>query len=161
MFAQRVADRKPIQLRDQFFGAGVQVAQGGILYLIDAFDLADQQLGIADQLERLRTVLQRVFECGDQSLILGEVVGLVAEIFAERRDLFPRLILDDYAVASGAGVSASATVAVRDEVVIGGFVVGVFALGEKRFTSGAAGVRGHTVEFTTGRGRGLLWLGKS
>jgi hypothetical protein len=60
-----------------------------VLHFVDAFDLADQQLGIADQLEGLGAVLESVFEGGDQALILGEVVGLVAEVFAEMATLRP------------------------------------------------------------------------
>ncbi len=64
-------------------------------------------------------MLQSVFEGGDQALILGEVVGLVAEVFAEMGDFFSGLILDYYAVAGGAGVAAGSAVAVGDQVVGG------------------------------------------
>ena len=64
-------------------------------------------------------MLDGVFEGGDQSLIFGEVVGLVAEIFAEGRDFFSGFVLDDDAVSGGAGVAAGAAVAVSDQVVRG------------------------------------------
>ncbi len=70
-------------------------------------------------------MLDGVFEGSDQALILGEVVGLVAEVFAEVGDFFPRLVLNHYAVAGGAGVAAGSAVAMGDEVV-GGGVTGVF-----------------------------------
>src|ERR1700678_4058429 len=152
VFAEGVADGKPIQLRDQLFGASVQVAQRGILYFVDAFDLANQQLGIADQFERLRAVLKRVFESTDQALVLGEIVGLVAEIFAESCDFASGLILDDHTVAGRAGVAAGAAVAVGDEVVVGSSVARDFALGEKRLGCGTGRIRGHAVEFTTVKG---------
>ena len=50
VFAESVADRKPFQLSDQFFGAAVEILKRRVLHFVDAFDLADQQLGIADQL---------------------------------------------------------------------------------------------------------------
>jgi len=86
MFAESVADGKPFQLGDQLFGATVEILKRGILDLVDSFDLADQQLGIADQLESFGAMLDGVFEGGDQSLIFGEIVGLVAEVFAEVGD---------------------------------------------------------------------------
>ncbi len=42
MFAEGVADREPVELGDQFFGAAVEILQRGILHFVDAFDLADQ-----------------------------------------------------------------------------------------------------------------------
>ena len=63
-------------------GAAVEILKGEVLHFVDAFDLADQQFGIADQLEGFGAVLESVFEGGDQALVLSEVVGLVAEIFA-------------------------------------------------------------------------------
>ena len=71
----------------------VQVLQHGVLHFVDAFDLADQQFGIADQLQRLGAVLDGVFQSGDQSLIFGEIVGLVAEVLAERGDFASRIRL--------------------------------------------------------------------
>jgi hypothetical protein len=51
------------------------------------------------------------------------------------------LILDDYAVAGGAGVAAGAAVAVGDEIMVWGiFAGGVFAIGKERLGCGA--VRG-------------------
>jgi hypothetical protein len=93
--------------------------QRGIFYFVDAFDLADQEFGVADEFEGFGAVLDGVFEGGDQALIFGEVVGLVAEVFAESGDFLSRLILKDYAEAGGTGVAAGAAVAVGDEVVVG------------------------------------------
>src|ERR1022692_2359277 len=90
-------------------------------------------------------MLESIFEGRDQALILGEVVGLVAEVLAEMGDFVSRLILNDYAIAGRARVTARATVAVGDEVVLRRILaVGV----EKLLGSGVARVR-HGVEFTT------------
>src|SRR5712691_481289 len=86
VLAEGMADGEPVQLVDQFFGTRVQILQREILDLVNAFNLSHQQFGVADQLEGFGAMLQRVFEGGDQALILREVVGLVAEIFAERGD---------------------------------------------------------------------------
>src|SRR5260370_30014040 len=83
-------------------------------------------------------MLQSVFEGGDQALILGEVVGLVAEVFAEMGDFVSGLILDYYAIAGGAGVAAGSAVAVGDEEVGGGGFAGCRGtIGGKRLSSGA------------------------
>ena len=39
-------------------------------------------------------MLDCIFERRDQTLIFGEIVGLVAEIFAEFGDLVPGFVLD-------------------------------------------------------------------
>jgi hypothetical protein len=52
-------------------------------------------------------------------LIFGEVVGLVAEVFAEGGDFVSGLILNDDAEAGGAGIAAGSAVAVRDQIVVG------------------------------------------
>src|SRR5580704_2940095 len=94
-------------------------------------------------------MLNRVLEGCDQALILGEIVGLVAQVLAEMGDLPSGLILDHHAVACGAGVAARAAVAVCDQIVLGRiFAVGVLTMRKKRFSSGAAGRR-HAPEFTT------------
>ena|SRR5579864_1644707 len=94
----------------------MQVLQRGIFNLVDTLNLTDQQLRIADQFQRLGTVLQSIFERRDQSLILGEVVRLAPEIFAERSYFAARLVLDDYSIASGPGIASSPPIAVRDQV---------------------------------------------
>src|SRR5260370_2362652 len=83
-------------------------------------------------------MLQSVFKGGDQDLILGEVVGLVAKVFGEMGDFVSGLILDYYAIAGGGGVAAGSAVAVGDEVVGGrGFAGCRVTIGGKRLSSGA------------------------
>jgi hypothetical protein len=101
----------------------VEVLQCGVFDFVDTFDLADQEFGVTDKFEGFGTVLDGVFEGGDEALIFGEVVGLVAKVFAEGGDFVSGLILDDDAEAGRAGIAASSAVAVGDEVV-GGRVVG-------------------------------------
>src|SRR5947209_5978415 len=93
----------------------MEILQRRILDLVDALDLADEQLRIADQLERLRSMLDRILECGDESLILGKVVGLMPEIFAEGGDFLAGFVLDDDSEARRSRISARPTVAVRDQ----------------------------------------------
>jgi hypothetical protein len=81
-------------------------------------------------------MLDGIFEGGDQSLIFGEVVGLVTEIFAERGDLASGFVLDHYAVAGGAGIAAGAAITVSDQIMRGRILAGF----EERLGSSAAGV---------------------
>ncbi len=110
-------NRKPFQLCDQFLRSRVQILQRGILDLVDAFDLADQQLRIADQLERFRTVLQSILKRRDQALIFSKIVRLVPEIFAQRGNLATRLILDDHAVTRRPRIPARPAIAMSDQIV--------------------------------------------
>ena len=81
-----------------------------------------------------------VFEGCDQSLILGEVVGLMAEILAELRDFTSGLILDDDAVAGGPGIAARTAVAMGNKVMLGRiFAVRFVAVGKQRIRVQHAG----------------------
>ena len=93
-FAKRVIDGKPLQLRNQLFGAGMKLLQGCILHLIDAFDLAHKQLRVAYCLERFIAVFDTVLERHDQPLVLREIVGLVAQVLAECGNFAAAFILN-------------------------------------------------------------------
>src|SRR5215471_5528109 len=124
LLAQGMANREPIELRNQFLGPGVQVLEGRILDLVNALHLPHQQFGVADHLERLGTVLQRVLECGKQPLIFGKVVGLLPEVLTECSDFPSRFIVNDYSIPRRAWIAAGAAVAVGNEVVLGSLFVG-------------------------------------
>src|SRR5208282_5781367 len=65
-------------------------------------------------------------------------------------DFASGLILDDDAVAGGAGVAAGAAVAVGDDVMVWGiFAGGVFAIAKERLGCGGSWMW-HADEFTTG-----------
>ena len=87
VLSQRMADGKPIQLRDQLLSAAMEFLQRGILYLVNALDLAHQQFGVTDYFESPVSVFERVLQRSNQSLILGEVVGLMSKIFTKRGQL--------------------------------------------------------------------------
>src|SRR6202035_1518558 len=72
------------------------------------------------------------------SLILGKIVGLVAEIFTESGHFPSRFILNDDAITSGTRIASRATVTVRNQIVRRR----ILAVFEERFGSGNAG-RGH------------------
>src|SRR5439155_1701849 len=93
-------NRKPIQLGDQLFRPSMKVPQRGILNFVNALNLPHQQLRVTDQLERFVPVLDRVLEGSYQSLILGKVIRLMAQILAQRRDFPSALVVNNDAIAS-------------------------------------------------------------
>src|SRR5256885_3987915 len=130
-------NRKPIQLGDQLFRPRMKVPQRGILNLVDALDLPHQQLRVTDQFESFMSVLNRILEGRDQSLIFGEVVSLMAKIAAQGRDFSPSLVANYDLIASRALSLALPSVAVRDQPM--------FRHLRRRFTTKLAriGYRGH------------------
>src|SRR5580698_4885822 len=97
----------------------MKVFERQVLHFVDAFDLADEQFRVAYDFQRFVAMLNGVFERRDQSLILGEVVGLVAEVLAERRDFLSSLVLNNHPVTRRAGIAACAAVAVGGQVILG------------------------------------------
>ena len=59
-------------------------------------------------------MLQRIFQGGNQSLIFGEIVGLMTEIFAQSGDFSSRFVLHYHAVTGGTRIAAGPSVAVGD-----------------------------------------------
>src|SRR5262245_35552350 len=67
VLAQGVADGKPVQLNNQLLGSRVEILQRRILDLIDALDLPDQQLRIADYFEGARAVFKGVLKGSNEA----------------------------------------------------------------------------------------------
>ena len=61
-----------------------------------------------------------VAQGGNQAGVLGDIVGLVAEIFAQLRDRSSLFILDDDAVAGGTGIAPRTAVYMRKQMFAGG-----------------------------------------
>src|SRR5579872_1601657 len=95
----------------------MQILQRRILHLVDALDLPHQQLRVANEFQRLRTMLDCIFQSSNQPLILREVVGLMAQVLAERGDLLSGFILYNDAKPGRAGVPARSSVTVRNQEV--------------------------------------------
>src|SRR5215472_462719 len=74
-----------------------------------------------------------VVECGEQSVVLRVVVGLMAKIFTERGDLAAGLISDNHAIPRRSGVAAGPAIDVCDEIRLGR------SLGRKKTSRGCTG----------------------
>src|SRR5207244_11297339 len=82
-------------------------------------------------------VLTGILERRDQSLVLGEVISLMAKLLAQGRDFSPSLVVNNDAIASRPWIPARPSVAVRDQIMRRHF--------RRRFTKKLASLanRGH------------------
>src|SRR6202795_2195669 len=110
LFAHRVPDFEMLKPANQLLRLLIQLAQFGMTHLVDAFHLPDHQFGIADHLERFDLVFSGVTESGDESLILGIVVGVVSKIFAELGDRMPGGVTDGDTIAGRPWIAAGSAV---------------------------------------------------
>src|SRR2546423_8274387 len=110
VLAEGVTNLKVFQLASQLLGFFVQFAQFGMLYFVDALHLANHEFGIADDLERLDALRNRITQHSKKSLVLGIVIGVVPEILTEFGNLFAGGLLDDRAVARRARIATGAPV---------------------------------------------------
>jgi hypothetical protein len=112
---KNVLNLKTLELVDQLFRLAIDVEQGIALHLVNALDLFDQQLRIADDLHLFESMLMCVFESGHQATVFRKIVGLHAEKLAQFSETIALSVLQVDAEASRAGVSARATVDVGDQ----------------------------------------------
>jgi hypothetical protein len=136
VFAESMTDLEVFEPPQQLLRFIVQLAEFGMPHLVDAFHLADHQFGIADHLERFDLVFGGVTESGQESLILGVVVGAVSKVFAEFGDGVAGGVLNSDTIAGGAGIAAGSAIDVSS--VSGGRG---FRRGEK--IAGIGKARGH------------------
>ena len=86
LFARDVVDVEVGETGGEFAGALVKGLEDGAFHFVAALHLADEQLGIAADAELADVVRGSVVEGGDERVILGDVVGGAAEIFAKLKD---------------------------------------------------------------------------
>ncbi len=68
-------------------------------------------------------MLDGILQRRNQTLILREIIGLMAEVLAECCNLSPGLILNDDTIARRPRIAARSAVAMSDQVVLGCFGV--------------------------------------
>src|SRR5712692_1737588 len=103
-------DFEVLEPPDQLLRLLIQLAKFGMTHLVDAFHLPDHQFGIANHLERFDLIFGGVAESGEESLILGVVIGAMAEIFAELGDRVAGGVVDGNTIAGRSGIAASSTI---------------------------------------------------
>jgi len=113
VFAEGVADFEVLEPANQLLRLVVELAQFGMTHLVDAFHLPHHQFGIADDLERCDLVFGGVAESGEESLILGVVIGVEAKVFAELGNRVAGGVLNGDTITGGAGIAAGSAINVR------------------------------------------------
>src|SRR5204863_2821620 len=73
--APHMADRPAVEGAQRLLHPGVQLAHAGVLDLVLALDLLDDQLGVADQLQLAGAERRRALDPEQQRAVLGDVVG--------------------------------------------------------------------------------------
>jgi hypothetical protein len=116
LFAKHVLDLEVVKLVDHLHRPGMELLQRGIADFVLAVDLLHHQLGIADHLQRFEIVPEGVVEGSQQARILGVIVRLAAEEFAEFGDGAANFVLDDNAISRRTGIAASPSIDVGHEV---------------------------------------------
>ncbi len=110
--AEGMADLEAFELGIAAFCLIVKGLEVGALDLIFALDLLDHQLRIADDAQAGMVVVEGVLKAAEEARVLGVVVGPHAEKLAQFGEDHALIVLDERAVAGGAGIAAGATVAV-------------------------------------------------
>ena len=95
---------------------GVQLAHGRVLDLVLAFDLLDDQLGVADQLQLLGPQRRRPLDPQQQRFVLGDVVGRPPDPLAPLLQHLAVGVLNDGRDRRRARVAAGAAVDVDDDL---------------------------------------------
>jgi hypothetical protein len=110
VFAQRVPNFEVLETSDQLLRLLVQLAQFGMTHFVDAFHLPDHEFGIANHLERLDLIFGGVAESGEESLILGVVVGVVSKVFTKLGNRVAGGVVDGNTVSGGTGIAAGSAI---------------------------------------------------
>lgn len=110
MFTKSMSDFDVLDLSGQTLCLVVKFAQFRMADLINALHLANHKLGIADDFERRYLMRDGITKGREQPVVLGIVVGLMAEILAELGNFFPLRIVNDKAVACRAGIAPGSAV---------------------------------------------------
>ena len=148
--AQGVGDFEAFQLRDAAAGFLPERAQIGGVHLVLALDLLDHELGVGDDAQAAVVVVERPLEAAEQAGVFGVVVGAVAEELGQLGEDAAGFVLEERAVAGGAGVAAGSAVAVGGDPAGCGGAGGGF-VGEKILRGS-----GHPEQFTACR-ETFLW----
>ncbi len=90
--------------------SGVQRLQPGVLHLVDAAHLLDEQQRVRAHAQRAVAVRPGPLQRGEQTAVFRDVVGGHADRFVELLDERPAGVLDADAEARGPGIAARAAV---------------------------------------------------
>src|SRR6185369_2388098 len=109
-------DLKPVELSDHLLRLVIQPLQILILHLVDALHLTDQQLGIANYLQRFLAVLNGVTKRRQQPVVFRYIIRLVPEIVTKLRHITSCLIRDKDTIPRWSWIPTRPAIYVRDNV---------------------------------------------
>ena len=112
LLPQDVLDLEFFELGDAAFGLVVKRTQLRAIDTVLSLDLLDHQLGVGDDLEMGMAVGDREVEGGEQAGIFGEIVGLLAQVFAQLAEGFAVRPLDEDAKTRRSGIAPGSAVAI-------------------------------------------------
>jgi len=123
--AEGVADFEAVDAAGELSGFFKERAEDGAGDLVLALHLLDHQLGVGDDAEALDVVFGGPLEYAEKAGVLSEVVGADSEELAQFGYDAAVGVLDDGAVAGGAGIASGTAIAVGGEKFGGGFGWGI------------------------------------
>ena len=106
LFPKDVLDAEERERLGHFPGAFEKRPQILTLDFVLAAHLLYQEFGIAEHAQSADAVGFCVVECGDQAEIFGDIVGVLADVFLQLCDNFPRWVTNDHAIGGGTGISS-------------------------------------------------------
>ncbi len=101
-----------VSLRGAAFSFFPERDKAGVFHLVEALHLLDHQLGVRDDAQTLGFILEGPIEDCQQRGVLGVIIGLLAQVFAQTGDDAALRVFNDCAKAGRAGVAAGAAVTV-------------------------------------------------
>ena len=128
VLAQGMANVDVLDLRRQVLRLVMELAQLGVPDFVNTFHLANHQFGIADDSEVLNVVCNGVTQRREQSVVLGEIVRVMAEVLAQFGDLLAMRVVNDDTEAGRAGIASGSAVDVGG---VGGGCVHALSLKEE------------------------------
>src|ERR1700753_2926940 len=111
-----VADRPGVESGQHFLRLRVQLFHVRVFDFVAAFDLAHDQLRVADQFHLVGAVGARQLDPAQQRPVLGDVVGGAADRLPHGLDDRPVVVADDHADRRRPRVAARATVDVHRQL---------------------------------------------
>ena len=112
---QGVADFEAIETGGAAAGFLPKRAERWAGDFVGAFHLLDHQFRVGNDAQTAGAVFSSPGKDGEQPLVLGVVVGLAAQVFAEAGDDAALRIFNDGAESGGSGIAARAAIAVGGE----------------------------------------------
>src|SRR5262249_40363908 len=122
LFAIDVVDAEAVEGLRHFPRALEERLEISALHFVSTAHLLDHQFGVGFYAQVTHVVRLGVVESGNESVVLGNVIGRAADVFLQFGGHFPFRVANHHSVGSRTGIAAGATVDVGAPG--GGFLFG-------------------------------------